>query len=455
MRVAGLTLVVIGICAVLPGSPVVQAQPVPTIGTGGSSGSATGNSNLPGKADFVMRLLRDKGKGEWVRFSDFEQKYYFNNARCQCNTNVRLELFFSPLGVAKKTAFGQLKGSFEILIGEAACLDTNTTTRTGARAEGRCQTLPKGKFNISSFAKSGTRATFDFPASMLFGPKGKQCSSQGTQSIRVLIDTNGDDIPDVTGDAAPTLTLVYDGEPPAAPNDTSISVTGGNEALELQWAQAEGIADFRGFTVFCSRAENLQVFNPSYYTDQYFSSSTVCGQESPTTTSSLTQAQANAALVAFATTSPGGDGGRDGSGGTGGIGGAEGTVDASADPSSAARGPFLAPSGFSTLNKDFVCSDLLRTQRSARITGLQNGIPYLVGVASVDLHGNASPISRVFLQTPVATRDFYNGYREAGGQAQGGFCAFGGRAGQGVTPLVAFACLAMIVRGLARRYRQR
>ena len=454
MRVACLTLVAIGICAALFGSPVVQAQITPTPGAGGTSGGASGASNLPGKADFVMRLLRDKGNGEWTLFSDFEQKFYFNKARCQCDTNVRLELFFSPSGVAKRTALGQLQGTFETLIGEAGCLDANTVTRKGARDEGRCQTLPKGKFNIASFAKSGIRATFDFPASMLFGPKGKLCSAQGTQSIRVLIDTNGDDIPDVTGDAAPTLSLVYDGEPPAPPTDTSISVTGGNEALDVQWAQAEGIADFRGYTVFCSRAENLSVFDPSYYTDQYFTSSTVCGQENPTTTSALTLAQAlptNAPLVAFATTSPGGDGG---SGGMGGSGGAGGTAGSSADPLRAARGPYAAPSGFSTLNKDFVCSDLLRTQRSTRITGLQNGIPYLVGVASVDLHGNASPISRVFLQTPVATRDFYNGYKEAGGQAQGGFCAFGGRIGHGVAPLFAFAGLALIIRGLARRRRR-
>jgi len=51
-----------------------------------------------------------------------------------------------------------------------------------------------------------------------------------------------------------------------------------------------------------------------------------------------------------------------------------------------------APSSFQNLDPNELCSDLLpTTQSSARIGILQNGIPYTVGVASVDTSGNASP----------------------------------------------------------------
>jgi hypothetical protein len=454
VRLVCLPLFLIGICAFWAGEPVAKAQLQPTLpGSGGSSGSSTATANGPVKSDFVMRLLRDKGNGNWVLFSDYELKRYFNRARCQCDTPVRLEVYFSTTGVAKKTVFGASKGDLTVLIGDSACLAADPTTRSGAK----CQPLPGGQFKLSSFAKSSARATFDFPSSMLYGLMGKECTKEGTQYIRMSIDADGNQTPDLGGDAAPLLTIAYDGAPPTPPNPEFISVMGGNEALEVNWSQTDGIADFGGYTVFCSRAENLQVFNPSYYSEQYFSQTTVCGKETPTAQASVTQLQdatATPGMIAFATTTPSGNSG------TGGVAGSDDNgidagTSANVDPSSMARGPFAAPNAFSNLNKDFVCSDLLRTQRSARITGLQNGIPYLVGVAAIDFSGNASPITKVFLQTPVATRDFYNGYREAGGQAQGGFCAFGGRAGRGVTPVFALATLALVIRGLARRRRRR
>jgi len=47
-----------------------------------------------------------------------------------------------------------------------------------------------------------------------------------------------------------------------------------------------------------------------------------------------------------------------------------------------------------------------------------------------NIGGNPSPIDVAYLQTPIPTRDFYQGYREAGGTAEGGYCAYGrGRPG--------------------------
>ena len=99
----------------------------------------------------------------------------------------------------------------------------------------------------------------------------------------------------------------------------------------------------------------------------------------------------------------------------------------SADPNTTAT-ELVAPPAFEDLNPNYLCSGLLpTTQDSIRIGGLQNGVPYQVGVASVDTHGNASPIQSAFVQRPVPTVDFYQAYRQAGGQSPGGYCSLGGR----------------------------
>ena len=436
MRVSCLFLVTFGLIASLAPAPLVHAQNRGTGGGSGGSGAAT--AGQPTKADFAMRLLRDKGENDWSVFSDFEQKYYFNNARCVCEAKVRLELFFSTAGAAKKAQFNVSKATIEVLIGDAACLSDDPTTLRGAR----CRVL--GNLTLGAFARSGDRPTFDFPASYLFGPEGNACQTQGSQSIRLRVDTNGDAIPDLNGDAAPSLTVEYDGQPPAPPAKESITVVGGNEALSVSWDQTEGIADFRGYTVFCSRGENLQVFKPSSYANQFHTKQTACGDDFATGLALSATGSPELAAALAATTDL--------------DGGTQDNADATAGDEMAgankALGPFSAPPPFTTLNPNYACSDLLRTQRSTRITGLQNNIPYLVGVATVDLHGNASPITTVYLQKPVATRDFFNGYKQAGGEAPGGFCSLAHHRRNelwGVTPVLAFALTGLVLRGFARR----
>jgi hypothetical protein len=112
-----------------------------------------------------------------------------------------------------------------------------------------------------------------------------------------------------------------------------------------------------------------------------------------------------------------------------------------------------APEEFRALDSRFLCSELLTSSNEWRIKILQNGIPYVVGVASVDTHGNASPIETALVQSPIATRDFFRGYREAGGEAEGGYCRYGegGRAGGWAT--LALAGLAVTLAARRRRSR--
>jgi hypothetical protein len=65
-----------------------------------------------------------------------------------------------------------------------------------------------------------------------------------------------------------------------------------------------------------------------------------------------------------------------------------------------------APSGFRDLDPRFLCSDLVpASELGLRLSKLQNGVPYTVAVAAVDISGNASPIRKAFVQSPVAGVD--------------------------------------------------
>ena len=90
------------------------------------------------------------------------------------------------------------------------------------------------------------------------------------------------------------------------------------------------------------------------------------------------------------------------------------------------------------------------------ITGLTNGVPYHVVVASVDNFGNVGPPSSPpACATPAPVDDFWKIYRQDGGQAGGGFCALEA-VGAPASTSVAFAGAgALVALGLRRRRRTR
>jgi hypothetical protein len=63
------------------------------------------------------------------------------------------------------------------------------------------------------------------------------------------------------------------------------------------------------------------------------------------------------------------------------------------------------------------------TASSYTITGLQDGVNYNIAIAAVDALGNVGPLSPLQCNEPEPIVDFWQSYRQAGGQAGGGFCA--------------------------------
>jgi hypothetical protein len=88
------------------------------------------------------------------------------------------------------------------------------------------------------------------------------------------------------------------------------------------------------------------------------------------------------------------------------------------------------------------------------ITGLQNGVTYTVVVAAVDGSGNVGLASGEACDYPAPVDDFWKIYREAGGQAGGGFCALeavGAPAGSSLALLGLGASAVAVVRRRRRR----
>jgi hypothetical protein len=63
------------------------------------------------------------------------------------------------------------------------------------------------------------------------------------------------------------------------------------------------------------------------------------------------------------------------------------------------------------------------TASSFTITGLKDGVNYNIAIAAVDALGNVGPLSSLQCNEPEPIVDFWQSYRQDGGQAGGGFCA--------------------------------
>lgn len=134
---------------------------------------------------------------------------------------------------------------------------------------------------------------------------------------------------------------------------------------------------------------------------------------------------------------PGGTGGIGGAGGLGGAGGEGGDGEAGAGGAGGTGGNGEAGSG-GTIPASDICDNGTRSQkvggfnRSLTIEGLRNGVTYEVAVRAIDENGNESAPSALLQGTPLRTVGFWDLYKEAGGEEEGGCNAAGGPAWLGL-----------------------
>ena len=374
--------------------------------TGGTSGSGTGGTTgTKLSASSFTVLFNGYSNGNWVQMNTTTQQYYFNQARCLCGTdpNGEFEIIVEPASGAGSTIQTALQNNLAggqgvaYLFASTSTYDCLSPTSYSGGLAQFCTNLiapgsgyPGTRFTtMSAFGNVNYVTSPPIPVAYLFnslstptcGSAGTcdstaLCSTTATQTnIQFWAQTNSGSAPDF--DPGPTATVSLVGYVPVPP--TNVVANGGNEALQVSWDWGgDNIATdttLTGVQLFCQRGADTQVFPTGSFGAAYQTPATVCPN--------------NAAAVAAG---------------------------------SNAGGPF------SNLDPKYLCSGLIpATTTSHRITGLQNGIWYSVGVAAVDRYGNISTIASVVSGKPVPTVDFYSEYKKLGGSAQGTFCAVASR----------------------------
>ena len=115
-----------------------------------------------------------------------------------------------------------------------------------------------------------------------------------------------------------------------------------------------------------------------------------------------------------------------------------------------ATGSTCSAPGFTSTGPDSTVNSITvnATSSDAEIDGLTNGTTYAVAVVAQDLFLNAGTISSLICQSPIELNDFYETYRNDGGQA-GGSCALdrvGGNGSGTALSVIAFSLVVTIAR---------
>jgi len=403
-----------------------QGQTGGVVGTG--AGGVTGASGALAATDFTIKYEYYDGKN-WVQMNDTQQKYFFNRARCECVKDTTNWTGYVKIAILPDTNTGQkiqqllTASGFAFGVGKLYAGDNNVNCLNpnyfSGGVSGSCTNLldPNdftASFPLTVFESQRLYETPPIAVATLFNSLAiPTCGSNNTCSVVTACDsplvtqtvyfwaqTAPGNVPDPQ---AFTSSVSLDGALSFEP--FNVSAEGGNEAVVVNWGWQTGLTpsadpNFLGIQVFCQRGQDNYVFPAGSYGAAYMTSTNVCKDAAPAVSS---------------------------------------------------------PGPFSNFDSIYLCSGLLpSTATSYRIKGLQNGIPYGVGVAAIDRYFNVSTISQIAYATPIPTVDFYTYYKEdAHGAAQGGYCALSGRhVRPGVAALLVLAGLASVLRLRSRSKRR-
>lgn len=337
------------------------------------------------KADFVVELeVPDPNGGRGIPLKATDAERFFNRANCECNQPIQVVIELSPSGKAKAATV--TSGEIRLFAADIACVATTIPARP---PQAECDKGRLGDATFVSLARQGRIAittTADKFFALAAGTASDFCAVEREQFLVLWVDRGMDGNPDLSD--PPVKSIQLRGKLPPIPRE--VRVTGGNESLEVRWKAPEDFPELDGFAVFCARGGQFAPFNPSHYeSEDYETKETVCGIGAAT----------SQPVITFQTSSDSDDGQL-----------------------------VSAPDPLRRRDSAFVCADRLSSSTtSVRITGLENGVPYAVAVAAVDKRRNIGAIEDAIVQKPISTRDFYLGYRDAGGSAEGGYCAIGRR----------------------------
>ena len=415
--VPGRGLVALATLAVLCWAGAARAQ------TGGTTGTTTATLST---SDFFIGVQKVEG----INLSDADKAKFLNHASCQCKRDVWLKAILINAASAAKAQTIAGTDVVTMMIGQGcdqafyyhACLTLATTPLSDFRVNGllvhTTVDVLAGSYGTGTTTLTGTGGTGD--ATVVSGTGGDSGSSGATtatdhcavgdaysQPVYIFVEST----PTLYDGGSGQLNVVIDGSPPPTPAPVTVGYA--NEALLVNWTAVDAVSvpDIQGYQVFCSRADQYQVFK-----DGTFSTSV---DSCPGT---------DAVYV-------------------------PNTIDGGADqvPSFPTD---LDPLALMNANTHYICSDFLSTSTSShRVQILENDIPYGISVAAVDSHGNAS-LAFAGYTRPQQTLDFYHQYRNGDpqGQATGG-CSIAGEHGadDSAAAWTSLGCLGLVLGALTKR----
>lgn len=239
-----------------------------------------------------------------------------------------------------------------------------------------------------------------------------------------------------------TATINVDTVGPDPPS--GIKILPGNTRLEISFdtisGEAGGSVALTGVSVYCDPAQNAPAGTTTTTTDA--GTTRVC-----TDTTDASDEDAIADASADTCVDVPNEGGSSSSGGGSGNCYSPNFVDP-------ATGNAIQPTN--DFNSKYRCGSLVGNTGSSVIADsvgghpLVNGTRYAVAVAGTDAYGNVGKLSTVLCDFPEETTDFWNNYRNAGGESGGGFCTTSG-AGMPVASFTVLGIVGLALMSMMRR----
>jgi hypothetical protein len=348
----------------------------------------------PGSAldatDFTI-LFEAYDGSQWVQMSSTQRQYFFNQARCLCDTDPAGEfrVVVQPGSGAGQKILSQLASNLagggqgaSYLFASSGGYDCLNPSAYVGGLGAVCTNLvapgsgyPGTTFSsMAAFATAPSVTSGPIPVAYLFNSLSvPTCASTGTcdstalcktvatqTNLQFWAQTSSGTYPDF--DPGPSAAVNLVGRAPATPTD--VAAEGGNEDLKVSWdwggVNVAADATIIGVQIFCQRGADTPIFPSGTFASAYMTPATLCPK--------------NPAATAM-----------------------------TGEP-------------FSNLDPRYLCSGLIpSTATSYSIKGLQNGIPYGVGVAAVDKYGNIGALSDVVYGMPSAGTSGLGGALGAGG----------------------------------------
>lgn len=335
---------------------------------------------------------------------DAEVNEFFNLARCVCETQV-------PVTFRVTTQAGVESQTFRIVAGQS-CIDNE------GLISDQCVTLP---YDVSE--TQNVTGDFDATLSARSLMADAACDGSGSNTIKLAIYVEatgseadwsqlGDQQVEYTADVDPPTAPEPQGTPQGGEGRATVSFSSNDrgEDITYQLLCVKRAADGSG-PVEPWKAESS--FSPAFMTPE-----ALCGRPTP----NASAAQDGAEDGADGGASGGPDAGVDASG----AGGPDSAAETAAGDASSEGGGgsgSTRPADLLT-NRAYLCSERLRGDGEAAVSGLTGESEYGFYVVAIDKVGNPSaPVFLGWTSTQPA-EDLWERYRRLGGEGEGGYgCA--------------------------------